>query len=48
MMWVSKTGQIPAVELADAHLQKLDLLCFCLHHNRSVGLCRFDIEVRFN
>ncbi len=48
MLWVSKTGQIPAVELADAHLQKFDFLRFRLHDHRSIELCCFDVEVRVN
>ena len=31
MFWVSKVGQIPAVKLADAHLQKFDFLRIRLH-----------------
>ena len=48
MLWVSKAGQIPAVKLADAHLQKFNFLRFRFHNHRSIELCRFNVEVRVN
>lgn len=46
MFWVSKAGQIPAVELADAQLLKFDFLRIRLHDDRSIEFCRFEVEFR--